>query len=165
LRASGFVCEIAERTQNASARTPRCGERAAPAWRSRCDKDSIAETHNTSLDTGGWYYNRFAPVLEPFMEKEECIRPIRAYHRLPLWLIVFPLPNGLVPYLYAATYLLGGFYPQQEWPPRNHSTRPCFVQELGRCLDDDRAYCADIDEDCDTLYITAVRFVEGHFAS
>jgi hypothetical protein len=75
------------------------------------------------------------------------------YHRLPVWLIVLPLPNSLVPCLYAAIHHPGGFYPNHEFPSHDDPVTPCFVENIGERIGDDGVFLRDDDNDYDTLFV------------
>jgi hypothetical protein len=93
-------------------------------------------------------------LIEPFIKPELMTRS-RLYHRLPIWLIVLPLPNKIVPCLYIATHLPGGFYPNQEYPADDDAVVPCFVDKLGDRLSEDCVYFPDsfYDEGWASLYV------------
>src|SRR5262249_15690756 len=81
----------------------------------------------------------YEKLLEPFIAPE-WIRPAHVYHRLPIWLIVLPLPNRLVPCLYAAIYRPIGFKPKEHFPSYDDSVLPCFVDRLGKQIEEDEVY-------------------------
>jgi hypothetical protein len=62
------------------------------------------------------------------------------HHRLPIWLIVLPLPNRLVPCLYAAIYRPIGFKPKKHSTSHDDPVVPCFVGRLGKQIEDDEVY-------------------------
>jgi hypothetical protein len=115
---------------------------------------AAAEIKKTCGNADGYSRNLFAPLLVPFTG-QGWMRSTHAYHRLPIWLMAFPLPNRLIPCLYLATDLPGGFYPNQKYPPSGHPTRPTFVHTVAGRLDDDGVYYCDLDDDYDTLYVYA----------
>ena len=95
------------------------------------------------------YWSMLGEFVEPkFMTKS------RIYHRLPVWLIALPLPEKIIPCLYVASHLPGGFYPKQKYPYENDPVRPCFVGTIGEHLSGDGLYLPDSDnDDLNTFYV------------
>jgi hypothetical protein len=96
------------------------------------------------------YYN----CIEPFI-REEHVAETRLFHRLPIWLVVLPLPNRLVPCLYAAIHHPGGFYPDQKHPLTDDTLHPLFVASLGSDVSNDAILVPESGEDEDTFYVMA----------
>jgi hypothetical protein len=103
----------------------------------------------------GWVGD-YEKLLTPFISPE-WIRPHVLHHRLPLWLIVLPLPNRLVPCLYAAIYRPIGFKPKEHFPSYDDPVLPCFVDRLGKQIEDDEVYFEATYglDDYTTLYVSA----------
>jgi hypothetical protein len=92
-------------------------------------------------------------MLGEFVEPE-FMTESRIYHRLPVWLIALPLPEKIIPCLYVASHLPGGFYPKQKYPYENDPVRPCFVGTIGKHLSGDGLYLPDSDnDDRNTFYV------------
>ena len=98
--------------------------------------------------------NLFYPLIEPFLSPEWMSSSV-VYHRLPLWFIALPLPNKLIPCLYAAIHHPGGFYPNQQYPSDDDPINPCFVDEIGERIGDDAVYLRDDDDDYESFYVHA----------
>jgi hypothetical protein len=99
-----------------------------------------------------WSYDYWS-MLGEFVDPE-FMTESRIYHRLPVWLIALPLPDKIIPCLYVAIHLPGGFYPNQKYPFENDPVRPCFVGTIGEHLSGDGVYLPDSDnDDLNTLYV------------
>jgi hypothetical protein len=122
--------------------------------RVRVPEQSVAEIRKKGGSRPERYMSRFSPLIEPFISSEWMSRA-RVYHRLPVWLIVLPLPNRLVPCLYVAIHHPGGFYPNHEFPSDDDPVSPCFVEKIGGRISDDSVFLRDDDDDndYDTLYV------------
>lgn len=119
----------------------------------RLPEDRAAEVH-ALLGEPERYRNPYFDVIEPFLTPPH-IAESRLLHRLPVWLIILPLPNKLVPCLYAATHHPGGFYPGQKHPLMDNSLHPYFVASIGPTLGDDAVYLPEIEDEYDTFYVLA----------
>ena len=120
----------------------------------RLPEDSVAKV---IADAGGkpssYSANRYYALIEPFL-KAEHMNSARRYHRLPIWLIVLPRPNRLIPCLYGALHHPGGFYPAQQFPSDDDPVNPCFIGRIGSSLRDDAVFFPDDDnDDYNTLYV------------
>ncbi|MBS4083709.1 MAG: hypothetical protein KGZ73_09185 [Rhizobiales bacterium] len=97
------------------------------------------------------YYHR----IESFIREEHLVEK-RLFHRLPLWLAVLPLRNRLIPCLYAAIDLPGGFYPNQQYAALNDILNPQFVANFGTDVSNDAILIPESDDDPqDTFYVLA----------
>lgn len=94
-------------------------------------------------------------LIEPYIDEQQ-LKASKFFHRLPVWLVVLPLPNKLVPCLYAATHHPGGFYPGQQYPRTNSSLHPFFVSTIGADISNDAILLPDADnDDLNTCYVVA----------
>jgi hypothetical protein len=100
------------------------------------------------------YTSDYYEDIEPFIN-EECTTEARLFHRLPIWLVILPLPDRLVPCLYAALHHPGGFYPHQKYPLTDGSLHPSFVGSIGTVIGDDAAFLPEAEDDYDTFYALA----------
>jgi hypothetical protein len=87
------------------------------------------------------------------LSSEQLIGPHVLFHRLPVWLMVLPLPDRLIPCFYVAIHPPGGFYPDEYSPLYNEAGSPCFVDELGERLSDDLVFFTDDDFDDQPTYV------------
>jgi hypothetical protein len=118
-------------------------------------EDKVAEIHALQLGEPERYRNNYFDVIEPFITPQH-IAETRLLHRLPVWLIILPLPNKLVPCLYAAIHHPGGFYPSQKYPLTDNSLHPFFVASIGTTVEEDAVYLPEADDDeYDTFYVLA----------
>ena len=92
----------------------------------RVPEGSVPEILAQQKDPPSRYSSDYYNCIEPFIH-EEHVSETRLLHRLPIWLVVLPLPNRLVPCLYAATHHPGGFYPDQKYPLTDDTLHPLFV--------------------------------------
>ena len=100
------------------------------------------------------FNNELYGLIEPFLDPKYTSASSIVHHRLPLWLIALPLRDRLVPCLYISAQRLGGFYPNQSFPPDGNPVLPCFVEYIGRRLCDDGVYFPDGDnDDYNTLFV------------
>lgn len=115
---------------------------------------SVVKIKKTIEDLSRTESDMFLDIVWPFL-KPEWTNQSTVYHRLPLWIVVLPLPNKLVPCLYTAVHLPGGFYPGQKFPYLDGDpVNPCFVDAIGENLSNDAVYIRDHREDEDfSLYI------------
>jgi hypothetical protein len=121
----------------------------------RVPEDKVAEIHALQLGEPERYRNNYFDVIEPFITPQH-IAETRLLHRLPVWLIILPLPNKLVPCLYAAIHHPGGFYPSQKYPLTDNSLHPFFVASIGTTVEEDAVYLPEADDDeYDTFYVLA----------
>jgi hypothetical protein len=118
----------------------------------RLPEDKAAEVRALQLGEPELYTNTYFDVIEPFITPPH-IAESRLLHRLPVWLIVLPLPNKLVPCLYAATRHPGGFYPGQKYPLTDNSLHPFFVASIGPTLREDALYLPEAEDEYDTFYV------------
>jgi hypothetical protein len=100
------------------------------------------------------YRETYFALIEPFLTSPH-IADCTLFHRLPVWLIILPLPNKLVPCLYAATRHPGGFYPNQKYPLTDNSLHPFFVASIGATLGEDAVYLPEAEDEDDTFYVLA----------
>jgi hypothetical protein len=116
-------------------------------------EDGVAEIKKALGDTVSRYSEDYYSLLEPFL-RPELKTQSTIYHRLPIWLIALPLPNKIVPCLYAALHLPGGFYPNQQYPTADDPVNPCFVGRIGEHLSTDAVYFPDNEnDDYNSLYV------------
>jgi hypothetical protein len=120
----------------------------------RLPEDKAAEVRALQLGEPERYTNTYFDVIEPFLTPP-LIAQSRLLHRLPVWLIILPLPNKLVPCLYAATCHPGGFYPGQKYPLTDNSLHPFFVASIGPTLGEDVVYLPEAEDEYDTFYVLA----------
>jgi hypothetical protein len=120
----------------------------------RLPEDKAAEVRALQLGEPERYRNTYFDVIEPFLTPPH-IAESRLLHRLPVWLIILPLPNKLVPCLYAATHHPGGFYPGQKYPLTDNSLHPFFVASIGPTLGEDTVYLPEAEDEYDTFYVLA----------
>ncbi len=115
----------------------------------------VTKTCGGTVTRDTWMEHDCSSLIDPFVAPE-WIRPRRVCHRLPIWLIALPLPNKLVPCLYAAIEHPGGFYPKQTFPSYDDPVSPCFVDTLGERVDNDAVYFCDVsDDDYESYYVHA----------
>jgi hypothetical protein len=120
----------------------------------RLPEDKAAEVRALQLGEPERYSNTYYDVIEPFLTPRH-IAEARLLHRLPVWLIILPLPNKLIPCLYAATCLPGGFYPGQKYPLMDNSLHPFFVGSIGPTLGEDAVYLPEDEDEYNTFYVLA----------
>ena len=94
----------------------------------------------------------YSELFQRFFSRE-LIRKRHLHHRLPIWLIALPLPNTLIPCFYVAICHPGGFYPDHEHPTYNDPRTPCFVDEIGKRIEDDAVYFPDDEFEEEPFYI------------
>ena len=120
----------------------------------RLPDDKAAEGRALQLGEPKPDNNTYFDVIEEFLTPPH-ITESKLFHRLPVWLIILPLPNKLVPCLYAATRHPGGFYPGQKYPLRDNSLHPFFVASIGPTLAEDEVYLPEAEDEYDTFYVLA----------
>jgi hypothetical protein len=120
----------------------------------RLPDDKAAEVRALQLGEPKPDNNTYFDVIEEFLTPPH-IAESKLFHRLPVWLIILPLPNKLVPCLYAATRHPGGFYPGQKYPLRDNSLHPFFVASIGPTLAEDAVYLPEAEDEYDTFYVLA----------
>ena len=118
----------------------------------RLPEDKAAEVRALQLGEPKRYEETYFDVIEPFIAPPH-IAESKLFHRLPVWLIVLPLPNKLVPCLYVATRHPGGFYPDQKYPLMDNSLHPFFVASIGPELEEDAVYLPEAEDEYDTFYV------------
>jgi hypothetical protein len=118
----------------------------------RLPEGKAAEIRALKLGEPERYTNTYFDVIEPFIAPPN-IAESKLLHRLPVWLIVLPLPDKLVPCLYAATRHPGGFYPGQKYPLTDNSLHPFFVASVGPTLGEDAVYFPEAEDEYDTFYV------------
>jgi hypothetical protein len=99
-----------------------------------------------------WTGHDYSRLLKPFL-RPEWIHSTRVFHRLPIWLMALPLPNRLVPCLYAALYRPVGFLPKEHYPSYDDPVVPCFADKIGKLITDDAVYFDANHDDYETLYL------------
>lgn len=117
--------------------------------------NKAAEIRALQLGEPERYSDKYFNVIESFITPQN-LAETRLLHRLPVWLIILPLPNTLVPCLYATTRHPGGFYPTQRYPLTDNSLHPLFVASTGTTVQEDAVYIPeDDDNEYDTFYVLA----------
>jgi hypothetical protein len=118
--------------------------------------DELKRACGGTVTLDNWMRDECFSVIAPLVGSE-WIRPRGVYHRLPIWLVALPLPNRLIPCLYAAIHHPGGFHPKAQFPSYDAPTMPCFTDKIGEQIEDDAVYfCVDDDyDDYETFYVNA----------
>ena len=125
--------------------------------RVRVPQDSVPQILAAQKDNSRCYTSEYYDLIEPFINSEH-VAPATLFHRLPIWLVILPLPNRLVPCLYAAIHHPGGFYPGQKHFSSDNFLHPYFVASIGTDIGDDAIFLpAADDEEYDTFYVLALQ--------